>query len=126
MSRPSALRRRVSPRSASVCSETCRSVNSSRAFTGDGHRVSPEKSVSFPFNQQGLGLLSEGFLGVFRWCFEDAGGGGGLPGSDVREGKGLTCACVREHVSVHVCTCKCKCVSVHVYVCACACAHICE
>ena len=29
MSRPSALRRRVSPRSASVCPETCRSVNSS-------------------------------------------------------------------------------------------------
>ncbi|DAA23685.1 TPA: hypothetical protein BOS_12703 [Bos taurus] len=41
--RPSALRRRVSPRSASVCSETCRRVNSSRAFTSDGHRVSPEK-----------------------------------------------------------------------------------
>ena len=87
---------------------------------------SPQRSQShFLLINRALAFC-QGFLGVFRRCFEDAGGGGGLPGSDVREGKGLTCMCVREHVSARVCTCKCKWVSVHVYVCACACAHICE
>lgn len=87
---------------------------------------SPQRSQShFLLINRALAFC-QGFLGVFRRCFEDAGGGGALPGSDVREGKGLTCMCVREHVSARVCTCKCKCVSVHVYVCACACAHICE
>ena len=85
---------------------------------------SPQRSQSHFLLINRAFAFSQGFLGVFRRCFEDAGGGGGL--CYVREGKGLTCTCVREHVSARVCTCKCKCVSVHVYVCACACAQICE
>lgn len=56
----------LSRHSASVCSGTSRRVNATRAFTGDGHSVSPEKSVSFSFNQQTGPSPS---VGGFSECF---------------------------------------------------------
>ena len=86
---------------------------------------SPQRSQShFLLINRALAFC-QGFLGVFRRCFEDAGGGGALPGSDVREGKGLTCMCVREHVCICACMCVCRgmCAYVPVRVC-CARMHL--